>query len=501
MPEDSLRLKLNQLKNKGFFEDLVVLRGIEKESLRVDGSGVISTKDHPESLGSKYTNPEITIDFAESQIELVSPIFDSAKNMIAYLEELHAFVLNNLEEDESLWPLSMPPRVTDTSSIQIGKWPLTNNGKLKELYRVGLANRHGKIMQCVSGIHYNFSIDSKSLKILNPSPSNAYLGLIRNFKRIFWLVLTEFGASQVIDKSYPSNIEMSKLNSSDLYLKDATSLRMSNIGYVSSAQADLNLDYNSLEGFLEILKDALLRPYADYTQIDNNNQSNKRLQISDSIIQIENELYDSIRPKRSLEKNYRPYELLKNKGIEYVEVRGVDLDPNSPTGIDINKALLIELILLYCLINESPFIDSDEKKLIDLNESEAIFNGKNKDAAIHIENKSINMNDIKRNIFDDLELLAEYLKNEDYKKAIRSHRMAVAELQSDIINSSNLTFHEYGLELIDKHSSLKNKFSSKDLMPYKSRALESLEKLNNINYDEGINFDNFLIDFNSKLNN
>ena len=131
--------------------------------------------------------------------------------------------------------------------------------------------------------------------------------------------MTEFGASQVIDKSYPSNIEMSKLNSSDLYLKDATSLRMSNIGYVSSAQADLNLDYNSLEGFLEILKDGLLRPYADYTQIDNNNQSNKRLQISDSIIQIENELYDSIRPKRSLEKNYGPYELLKNKGIEYVE--------------------------------------------------------------------------------------------------------------------------------------------------------------------------------------
>ena len=173
MPEDSLRLKLNQLKNKGFFEDLVVLRGIEKESLRVDGSGVISIKDHPDSLGSKYTNPEITIDFAESQIEMVSPIFDSAKNMIAYLEELHAFVLNNLEEDESLWPLSMPPRIKDASSIQIGKWPLTNNGKLKELYRVGLANRHGKIMQCVSGIHYNFSIDSKSLKILNPSPSNA----------------------------------------------------------------------------------------------------------------------------------------------------------------------------------------------------------------------------------------------------------------------------------------------------------------------------------------
>jgi len=170
-------------------------------------------------------------------------------------------------------------------------------------------------------------------------------------------------------------------------------------------------------------------------------------------------------------------------------------------GIDINKALLIELILLYCLINESPFIDPDEKKLIDLNESEAIFNGKNKDAAIHIENKSINMNDIKRNICDDLQLLAEYLKNEDYKKAIRSHRTAVDELQSDIINSSNLTFHEYGLELIDKHSSLKNKFSSKNLMPYKSRALESLEKLNNINYDEGINFDNFLIDFNSKLNN
>ena len=127
-------------------------------------------------------------------------------------------------------------------------------GQLKHIYRKGLAVRYGKTMQCVSGIHYNFSLSDNSIKQLISSSEqkdidSAYLGLIRNFKRIFWFVLTEFGESAVVDKSFVNgrDNDLDELNSTDVFKKGATSLRMSEVGYQSKAQKSLNIKYNDLD--------------------------------------------------------------------------------------------------------------------------------------------------------------------------------------------------------------------------------------------------------------
>lgn len=74
--------KIAELKEQGFFQDLQIERGIEKESLRINKQGFISEKSHPKSLGSSFTNPSITTDFAEALVEIVTPVFNDIESLL-----------------------------------------------------------------------------------------------------------------------------------------------------------------------------------------------------------------------------------------------------------------------------------------------------------------------------------------------------------------------------------------------------------------------------------
>ena len=346
--------RLINLKQQSFFTNLVIERGIEKESLRVNKKGFISGQSHPKGLGSSFTNPSITTDFAEALIEIVTPVYTDINQLYKKLESLHVFINKNLENGETLWPYSMPPKINNELDINIATYGDTNMGQLKHVYRKGLAIRYGKTMQCVSGIHYNFSLSDESLKkflgISNQEDKNkAYLGLIRNFKRLFWFVLLEFGNSAVVDKTFVSGRQndLDELNAADLFQKDATSLRMSDIGYQSQAQKNLDFKYNNLASFLDELKMGIVMPHPEFKKLGLKDKNNKYQQISNGILQIENELYDCIRPKRAGKSGQRPYQLLKDQGIQYVEVRGIDLNPNSPLGITEDQIRVLDLLLIY----------------------------------------------------------------------------------------------------------------------------------------------------------
>ena len=163
-----LKKKLLYLKSIDFFSTLEIQRGIEKESLRVDKDGAISEKTHPIGLGSSLTNPYITTDFAEALIEFVTPVFSDINELYEFLLSLHSYTVKNLKDGELLWAFSMPPKISDESSIRIAEYGTSNIGKLKNIYRKGLEVRYGATMQCVAGIHYNFSISEQSMvKLIN----------------------------------------------------------------------------------------------------------------------------------------------------------------------------------------------------------------------------------------------------------------------------------------------------------------------------------------------
>lgn len=322
-------------------------RGIEKESLRTLPGGKLAFSPHPVTLGSALTHPHITTDFSEAQLELVTGAHTSASAAVAELAELHQVVTQALG-DERMWVSSMPCKLPADADIPLGQYGRSHIGRAKTVYRRGLGHRYGRRMQTISGIHYNWSI---------PGASDAdYFGLIRNFRRHSFLLLLLFGASPAVGESFVAGLPhgLEPMGEHTLHLPYATSLRMGRLGYQSDAQASLCVSYNDLSGYGAALEDAMTRNYPDYETFGLRNDHGQWQQLSTTLLQIENEFYGTIRPKRTIRSGERPLHALRQRGVEYVEVRCMDLDPFCPTGISEATARFLDVFLLHCLLRHSP---------------------------------------------------------------------------------------------------------------------------------------------------
>ena len=343
-------------------------RGIEKESLRVRTDGSLALTPHPEPLGAALTHPHITTDFSESQLELITGVHADADGCLQELTEIHQVVMRAIG-NELLWASSMPCNLPADEAIPVGRYGTSNVGRAKTVYRMGLSYRYGRRMQTISGIHYNFSVPGIG--------SDGYFALIRNFRRLSWLPLYLFGASPAACTSFVDGRkhELQELAPGTLYLPYATSLRMGRLGYQSDAQANLHVSYNNLKSYSASLHEALTIPYPAYEKIGIRDKDSYR-QLSTSLLQIENEFYSPIRPKRRIKHAERPLHALRERGVEYVEVRLMDLDPFNPVGINAQTMRFLDVLLLYCLLEESPPDSAPELAAIARNKLRAAQEGR-----------------------------------------------------------------------------------------------------------------------------
>lgn len=324
-----------------------IRRGIEKEGLRVQANGALALTPHPAALGSALTHPHITTDFSESQLELITGVHAGVEACLEELTQIHQFVYRTIG-DEMLWVASMPCGLPDDQGIPIGRYGSSNVGRAKSVYRMGLAHRYGRRMQTISGIHYNWSLPGVS--------NDGYFALIRNFRRHSFLLLYLFGASPAVCSCFvagrPHALQV--LSEHTLYMPHGTSLRMGRLGYQSAAQASLAVSYNCLESYAASLQDALTRPYPAYEALGIRGADGDYKQLATSLLQIENEFYGTIRPKRVIAPCERPLHALRERGVEYVEVRCMDLDPFVPVGIGAQTMRFLDIFLLHCLLADSP---------------------------------------------------------------------------------------------------------------------------------------------------
>jgi glutamate--cysteine ligase len=321
-------------------------RGVEKESLRVTPQGTLATTPHPAALGAALTHPNITTDFSEAQLELITGVHASAEAAELELTQVHQAVYRALG-DEMMWVGSMPCTLPPDDQIPLGRYGTSNVGQAKTVYRMGLGHRYGRRMQTISGIHYNWSL---------PDVTTAeYFGLIRNFRRHSFLLLYLFGASPAVARGFADGAkDLQPLGPDTLHMPHATSLRMGNLGYQSDAQTSLSVSYNSLDNYAASLSDALVRPYPAYEKLGIRAPDGTYQQLNDSLLQIENEFYGTIRPKRVIFPGERPLHALRERGVEYIEVRCMDLDPFVPAGIAPATMRMIDVFLLHCLLDDSP---------------------------------------------------------------------------------------------------------------------------------------------------
>ncbi len=329
-------------------------RGIEKESLRALPDGTLASTPHPAALGAPLTHPHITTDFSESQLELITGVHATPEACLDELTRVHQFVVRTLAQpahrDERLWAGSMPCALPPDETIPLGRYGSSNIGRAKSVYRMGLGHRYGRRMQTISGIHYNWSLPGLG--------NDEHFALIRNFRRHAFVLLWLFGASPAVCASFVAGREHGLqplgADAGSLHLPHATSLRMGRLGYQSEAQASLAVSYNSLERYAATLQDALTRPYPPYEKIGLRNLGGEYNQLATTLLQIENEFYGLIRPKRVIRSGERPLHALRERGVEYIEVRCMDLDPFEPVGIAAGTMRFIDIFLLHCLLADSP---------------------------------------------------------------------------------------------------------------------------------------------------
>ncbi len=368
-------------------------RGIEKESLRMQADGHIAQTDHPAALGSALTHPRITTDYSEALLELITPPCDTPQAALSILRELHQVTYHALPEGETLWPLSMPCMLDkDEEKIRLAQYGTSNLGQFKTLYRRGLGVRYGRRMQTIAGLHYNLSFPDSLWQAWQQAQagtpaaelsaqdfaSEKYFGLIRNFIRLTPMVIYLLGASPAVCACFLMGREhhLQKLMDGTLYLPHATALRMGKLGYQNSAQRSLGIHYNCMRAYVAGLKRAIGDVYPPFSALGLDDAAGEPIQINDHILQLENEYYSLIRPKQIAQSGETPSAALEARGVKYVELRAVDLDPFTDIGISLTSACFLEVLALYCLLSPSPLLLFGEEERIARNQTKVVDQGR-----------------------------------------------------------------------------------------------------------------------------
>jgi glutamate--cysteine ligase len=494
------------------------LHGIEKEGLRVDASGALARTAHPRSLGSALTNPAITTDFSESLLELITPVYEDPGAALAFLEKLHGFTYQHIG-DELIWAGSMPCSIPDSSTIPLARYGTSNIGQMKYIYRVGLAHRYGRMMQSIAGIHYNFSLpgdfwrsyqrtmgDQSSLELFR---SASYFRMIRNFRRHSWLLVYLFGASPALCASFLEGREnrLQKLHDRTLHLPWATSLRMSDLGYSTKVQASLNICFNHLHTYLKSLYHAVQTPYPAYEKIGVKVDGSYR-QLNDTILQIENEHYSDVRPKRVARRGERPLEALERAGVEYIEIRNIDVNPLLPVGIDIEQARFLDTFLVSCLLMDESIISQAECDMVSQNMQEVINRGRDPDLCLKTMQGGQPLRETGRQLLDRIQHVAEMLdsvyRGDDYSSSVRAQMEKIENPEltpsARVLKALRDSGSNYSDWILLQSREHRKRFRHDSLtkeayLELARSAAQSIEKQRELEAGETRSFDDFLADF------
>ncbi|HZV64126.1 MAG TPA: glutamate--cysteine ligase [Telluria sp.] len=500
------------------------LRGIERETLRVDPQGHLARTPHPAALGAALTHPQITTDYAEALLEFITPAEHDIGLTLHRLDAIHRFAYTKLGS-EMLWSESMPCELPNEEEIDIAWYGKSHIGMLKHVYRRGLALRYGKAMQCIAGIHYNYSLPEKLWQLLSVNEgvleerrnalrdfqSESYIALIRNFRRYSWLLMYLFGASPALSTGFlrgrPHKLET--LSDDTLYLPYATSLRMSDLGYQNDAQSGLTPHENSLESYVTTLMDAVNRPYPPYQALGTH-KNGEWIQLSTNVLQIENEYYSTIRPKRVIRTGERPIQALCQRGVQYIEVRCLDVDPFEPVGISLETGRFLDAFLLFCALDESPMINAIESQVHARNFARTVKEGRRPGLTLTRNGEEVALQTWAEELIERIRPLATLLDDQHNDDGVHAASLATqqAKIADPALTPSARVLGEvralgssaaFGLRQSELHAAY---FRDSALMPaedsmFAEMAAVSLAEQAVIEEEQAGSFDDFVNAYNS----
>lgn len=497
-----------------------ICHGIEREALRIKPNGQLAQTPHNEKLGAALTHDYITTDFSESLLEFITPPERNVDKTIGQLRDVHKFALANIGE-ECLWPMSMPCYIDDQSQIPIAQFGTSNVGKMKSLYREGLKNRYGSMMQAIAGVHFNFSLPDdfwqhwlsqvEGTENNKETKSAAYFALIRNYRRFCWLIPYLYGASPALCSSFikgkTTKLPFKAIGKGSLYLPYATSLRMSDLGYTNSAQSGLMTCYNQVDTYITSLRKAISTPSEIFEKFAGK-KDGKYQQLNSNVLQIENELYSPIRPKQPTKLLEKPTDALHARGVEYIEVRALDVNPFSELGIERNQFFFLDAFLLYCLVMPSPDMTPDSYRETELNLRAVVDHGRDPALKLDTNGQKSPMRDWAAEIFTGIRQVAKVLDSnlkvaeyslaveQEWQKIVDPDLTPSAKILGILLNK-NQDNGALGVELAAHYKQSLNEaeyqFFDADML--RKHALSSLDAQHHIEQSDSVSFDAFLSDY------
>ncbi|WP_259445351.1 bifunctional glutamate--cysteine ligase GshA/glutathione synthetase GshB [Paenibacillus sp. FSL W7-1279] len=405
--------------------------GLEKENVRVEQDGKLALTPHPEAFGNKTDNPYIQTDFSESQIELITPAFESIEETYYFMEALQDIVSVELE-GEYLWPSSNPPMLPEEKEIPIANM----SDPIADDYRSELADKYGRKRQLLSGIHYNFSFDEKFLaKLYNTQVLHKdfkefkdaiYFKVARNLMRCRWLLIYLTGASPVFDNTYIEQcVKLANTHDNkSYYFPIMNSLRNSMCGYRNDKS--YYVSFNSAKEYVHDLNRLI--------------QQNELLSVK--------EFYSPVRIKT--EKGINPCQELVEDGVAYLELRFMDINPLHKIGISKEMMHFIHLFILFMLLKVDESFHEEDQRIAEENQDQVIMEGI-KGYLNEPEYSQFTMEEMALAVIDEMKDMVKLLfpKNEDYQHILDSEKQKILHtelnvahrVKSDIQKSSYLTYH------------------------------------------------------------
>jgi glutamate--cysteine ligase len=495
------------------------LMGLEKESLRVARSGGIAGTPHPAAWGSALTHPWLTTDYSEALAEFITPPMPSSGEALDFLADLQSHAYQRLPE-EILWATSMPCVLAGDENIPIAEYGPSNPGRMKHIYRVGLGYRYGRVMQVIAGVHFNWSLPDSFWRAFagmlgESSPVEVrdtyYMGMVRNLLRVGWLIPYLFGASPAVCKSFFANGEsrLDRFDEHTFYEPYATSLRMGDIGYQNKREQGLGVEvcYRDVATYARSLLYAVNTPAREWEAIGVKVDGEYR-QLNANQLQIENEYYNWVRPKQPLRGLESPAVALLDRGVQYVELRSLDVNAYHPLGVDEVQLRFLEALMFTCLLAASPPLDAPEQQEIAGNVLAVAHRGREPGLMLRCNGEPVSLRDWGQVILDAVMPVAEFLDrvhggngyedaaDDQFKKLLQPELTPSARMLAEMRDRGE-GFYQFARRLSMQHHRY---FSERALAPQREQALDaevarSFEALARIEAAPRQDFDRFLADY------
>ena len=428
--------------------------GIEWECLRATSDGKLSLTPHPSVFGDKLTNPLVTTDFSESQIEIITPTFDSIDEAFDTFSFLSDVVNSSLPDDEYLWFQSLPCILPYYEDIPIAQY--SEEGQDSQKYREELARKYGLQKQMISGVHFNFSFSDETLREMYDAmgcdltcqefKNEVYLKITRNYLRYCWLIIYLTGCSIGTHKSFSADC-IHLMDAQDdfgsYYSTHGPSFRNASCGYKNLKE--LYPSYDSVNEFVR-----------DVNQF-----------IDDGDLSEAKELYTQIRLKPKDPKDF--LNSLEKDGIQYVEIRTLDINPFYKCGLVKHDMNFLHLFLIYMLVkSESDY--ANWQKEAKINEERTAEHAYDEDMRLLKDGVEVTLKDWASEIINEMYGMCDVLNLDGYQ---------TLNLMHDRVKNPDLTYGKRLLKLIEE-----NGYINTHVMLSKNNKQTSQNCMEHIDFDK-----------------